>query len=73
MIRLFNNFYLLDNGFRAKRLMFTFSNRIHSKYEDYTEHTYIKLFWRVYKLVRSTTYFDQNRPPLSFVHKYRVV
>lgn len=72
MKRLFNTIYLLPRGFRQRKVTYSFYPNEYGKYEDFIQHTYIKLFWRVYRLVRTTLYYDTNRSSLPYVNKFKV-
>ena len=69
MINLIGNFYLLLPGFRTRRLVYTFDTSEYPGYDDYVEHTYKKVFWKLYVLVKSTTYYDEDRSYISFKDK----
>jgi hypothetical protein len=73
MKHLLNNFYLLPKGFRQRKLAYTFHTSKVRNFEDYTESTYIRLFWRLYLHVRVTSYFDPNRPPIGLFVKFKVL
>ena len=72
MKRILNTLYLLPSGFRQRKLVYSFNPSETLKYDDFIQHTYIKLFWRFYRLVRTTVYYDTNRPSLPYINKYRV-
>lgn len=72
MTRLLNTIYLLPRGFRKRKVVYSFNNNENSQYEDLIQHSYIKLFWRFYRLVRTTLYYDTKRPTIPYVNKFRI-